>query len=222
MPSGRSTPRWTCWADCWRSPAPSPDCRRARWPRATSPPPPAPSPGCPRQPPRPVARARRGRLLEIARAESGLQKGQMAEVDLAAVAGDVAELYEPTAEDRGLVLEVSAGEPIPVAGHAELLAQAVSNLVDNATKYARGRIRVTAMVVGGRPQVRVAVDGPVFPAQDRQLAVVRVLQLDPHRPDKCSGGRSRLASGKTYATRFALGVLHDSLNIILPSIPYTL
>src|SRR3546814_171068 len=83
-----------------------------------------------------------GRLLEFARAESGLQKGQMAEVDLAAVARDVCELYEPTAEDRGLALEVGSGEPMPVAGRAELLAQAVSNLVDNATKYARGRIRV--------------------------------------------------------------------------------
>src|SRR3546814_6005687 len=69
-----------------------------------------------------------GRLLEIARAESGLQKGQMAEVDLAAVAGDVAELYEPTAEDRGLVLEVSAGEPIPVAGHAERSEEHTSEL----------------------------------------------------------------------------------------------
>jgi len=128
-----------------------------------------------------------GRLLEIARAESGLQRGQMADVDLAAIAGDIAELYEPTAEDRGLVLEATAGEPIVASGHAELLAQAVSNLVDNATKYGRGRIRVETAVVDGRARIRVEDDGPGIPAEDRQRAIERFVRLDPSRSGKGAG-----------------------------------
>src|SRR5262247_3059492 len=45
-------------------------------------------------------------LLMIARAESGEVREGMAEFDIAEVARDVGELYEPLAEDKGLTLEV--------------------------------------------------------------------------------------------------------------------
>lgn len=136
-----------------------------------------------------------GRLLEIARAESGLQRGQMAEVDLAAVARDVCELYEPTAEDRGLALETAAAAPLAVLGHHELLAQAVSNLVDNATKYARSRIRIEVVAVGDRARVRVEDDGPGIAPADRQRATERFVRLDPSRGGKGAGlGLSMVAA----------------------------
>lgn len=166
-----------------------------------------------------------GRLLEIARAESGLQRGQMAEVDLAAVARDVAELYEPTAEDRGLLLEASIGGPMPVAGHGELLAQAVSNLVDNATKYAQGRIRVEAGLVDGRPRVRVEDDGPGIPAADRQRAVERFVRLDPSRSGKGAGlGLSLVAAvarlhGGTLELSDAGPGLRADLVLPAPAVP---
>ena len=110
------------------------------------------------------------RLLEIARAESGLQRGQMAEVDLAAVAADVVELYAPTAEESGLAVEAPASRTVAVSGHAELLAQAVSNLLDNATKYARARIRVEVIEQGGTACLAVVDDGPGIPEEDRERA----------------------------------------------------
>lgn len=127
------------------------------------------------------------RLLEIARAESGLQREQMTEVDLAAVAADVAELYEPIAEDRGFALEAATEGPLMVSGHAELLAQALSNLVDNATKYARGRISVEARVHDGQAHVSVSDDGPGIPEEDRERAAERFVRLDPSRTGKGSG-----------------------------------
>ena len=128
-----------------------------------------------------------GRLLDIARAESGLQRGEMSEVDLAAVARDVVDLYEPIAEDRGLVIEASAERIVPVSGHAELLAQAVSNLVDNATKYARSRIRVEATLGSGGARVTVTDDGPGIPPEDRERATQRFVRLDPSRFGKGAG-----------------------------------
>lgn len=129
-----------------------------------------------------------GRLLDIARAESGLQRGELREVDLGAVARDVVELYEPIAEDRGLAIEVVPHGAVPVSGHAELLAQAVSNLVDNATKYARSRIRVEARSEpDNAARVVVIDDGPGIPAQDRERATQRFVRLDPSRSGKGAG-----------------------------------
>ncbi|MEQ8818454.1 MAG: HAMP domain-containing sensor histidine kinase [Thalassobaculum sp.] len=128
-----------------------------------------------------------GRLLDIARAESGLQRGEMAAVDLGAVARDVVDLYEPIAEDRGMVLEADAGREIAIAGHAELLAQALSNLVDNATKYARRRIRVDAWQDENAARVAVTDDGPGIPAGDRERATERFVRLDPSRSGKGAG-----------------------------------
>ncbi len=128
-----------------------------------------------------------GRLLDIARAESGLQRGEMGSVDLGAVARDVVDLYEPIAEDRGLVLEADAEVSFTVAGHGELLAQALSNLVDNATKYASGRIRVEARADRDAARVIVSDDGPGIPAADRERATERFVRLDPSRSGKGAG-----------------------------------
>src|SRR5260221_10989333 len=75
-------------------------------------------------------------LLMIARAESGEVREGMAEFDVAEVARDVSELYEPLAEDKGLTLEVNAKQHSAVKGNRELVSQALANLVDNAIKYA--------------------------------------------------------------------------------------
>ncbi len=49
---------------------------------------------------------------------------------------DVAELYEPLAEEKGLVLKVETSGMAPVMGSRELISQALANLIDNAIKYA--------------------------------------------------------------------------------------
>ncbi len=74
-------------------------------------------------------------LLMIARTEAGATGVHLAEVDLVPLVRDVAELYEPVAEEAGLALEVALPERAPVTGNRELIGQAVANLVDNAVKY---------------------------------------------------------------------------------------
>lgn len=135
------------------------------------------------------------RLLEIARAESGIQREQMTDIDLSAIATDVAELYDPIAEDLGLSIVAEADQPVVVSGHGELLAQAVSNLVDNATKYARQRVRVEVTVNAHGARVGVIDDGPGIPEQDRERATERFVRLDPSRSGKGTGlGLSMVAA----------------------------
>ena len=59
----------------------------------------------------------------------------MIDFDASSVARDVGELYEPVAEERGIVLAISAEPGLYLHGSRELAGQAVANLVDNALKY---------------------------------------------------------------------------------------
>ena len=78
-------------------------------------------------------------LLSIARIEAGAGGENRESLDVSALLRDVAELYEPVAEERGLVLKADAQAPIFIRGDRQLLGQAIANLIDNAIKYGTSR-----------------------------------------------------------------------------------
>ncbi len=122
-------------------------------------------------------------LLEISRVEAGLAAEQFAPVDLAAVAREVAELYEAAAEAQGVRLTCAAA-PAPVVGDRQLLAQAVANLVDNALQHGAGGGEVSiraGVAADGARFVAVADRGPGVPEADRARALERFVRLDAGR-----------------------------------------
>lgn len=130
-------------------------------------------------------------MLSIADAESGAGRTEMAPVDLHALAADVAELYAPLAEERGIALETDLGAPAMALGNRHLLFQAVANLVDNAVKYGgRGgvvRLAVTPRGSLGGPEIIVADKGPGIPAADRGRVLDRFVRLDASRTTPGNG-----------------------------------
>jgi signal transduction histidine kinase len=140
-------------------------------------------------------------LLMIARAESGEVREGMAEFDIAEVARDVGELYEPLAEDKGLTLEVDAKQHAAVKGNRELVSQALANLVDNAIKYAAPSSNTSSGTVNGeRSEILVKADaeqdrivltvsdrGPGIPHADRSRVVGRFVRLERSRSLPGSG-----------------------------------
>ncbi len=141
-------------------------------------------------------------LLLIARLEAGAVAESMALVDLAAIIGDVAELYEPVAEEAGLKLEVSAAPSLSVIANRELVSQAVANLVDNAIKYSAGHARergssISIALARAGDQVEVAVGdrGPGIPPQDRERAFKRFVRLEKSRSQPGSGLGLSLVAG---------------------------
>ncbi len=136
-------------------------------------------------------------LLMIARAESGQSRDDMVEFDAAEIANDIGELYEPLAEQKGLALRVEAPSPAPVKGNRELVSQALSNLVDNAIKYAAlpdrpegsppAQIVVQAVNDGDRVLLTVADNGPGIPEADRQRVLERFVRLEQSRSQPGSG-----------------------------------
>jgi signal transduction histidine kinase len=136
-------------------------------------------------------------LLMIARAESGQARDGMVEFDAAEIANDIGELYEPVADEKGIVLKVESDMSAPVKGNRELISQALANLVDNAIKYSEPRdllagqaaaeIIVRATNDGDRVLLSVADNGPGIPEADRQRVLERFVRLEQSRSQPGSG-----------------------------------
>lgn len=135
------------------------------------------------------ATAMLGHLLSIARAEAGVSDGHWAEVDLEAVVGDAVEFYQPVAEAQGVALTPET-TPLGIKGDQQLLAQAVTNLLDNALKYAptgAGRVEVRLCADDGGAIIEVADNGPGIPADQRAAVIERFVRLDQARGGEGAG-----------------------------------
>lgn len=129
-------------------------------------------------------------LLSIARIESGEGAGAMEPVDLAAIADELAELYEPAAQDAGFSLRILTSPAPPVRASRELVSQAVANLLDNAFKYAEGGSIIELRVEKSGKQdvaLTVADDGPGVPERDRERILKRFVRLETSRTTSGSG-----------------------------------
>ncbi len=129
-------------------------------------------------------------LLSIARIESGEGAGAMEPVDLVAIAQEMAELYEPAAQEAGLSLVLSVGPTPLVTGSRALISQAIANLLDNALKYAAGASRIEIKVesaAGGGAILSVSDDGAGVPDSDRERILQRFVRLEESRSTTGSG-----------------------------------
>ena len=119
-------------------------------------------------------------ILRIARLESGGYRSAFARTDIARLATDVAELYQAVADDRGITLECRAIEPVWAMADRELIAQALTNLLDNALKYSDdgGRVELSVEKTPESIRVRVSDDGPGIPAADRNRVTDRFVRLE--------------------------------------------
>ncbi len=128
-----------------------------------------------------------GAALEIARAEAGLAKQQMAVHDLGELVRDIAELYEPLVEEHGRRLELAVCGDCRALVHREMLTIAISNLIDNALKYGAGDIELGVRSAEGEAHVTVADSGPGIAVENEQLALSRFGRLDNARTREGAG-----------------------------------
>ena len=148
-------------------------------------------------------------LLAIARIESGEGAGVLQELDVAEIAKELGELYEPAAQDAGFELSVHC-EPVPnILGSRALISQALSNFLDNALKYARGGTRIEIHVRTAQNGVNLSVldDGPGVDKKDRGRILGRFVRLEESRSSPGSGlGLSLVAAiARAHSARLGLG-----------------
>ena len=124
--------------------------------------------------------------LELARVEGGAVTDRRVDADLALIAEDLVELYEPLAEQSGVRLE-AATRPVTAPIDRELVSRSLANLIDNALKYGGKRIMVTTAPAGAWAEITVRDDGPGIAEGDRGRAIERFTRLDNARTQPGGG-----------------------------------
>jgi signal transduction histidine kinase len=119
-------------------------------------------------------------LLRIAQIQAGARRAGFTRVDLATIAHDVAEAFQPAADDESKTLTVETAAALPLAGDKELLSQMVANLVDNALRHTPpgAHIDVRASLLEGAGALIVADTGPGVPEHERARIFERFYRLD--------------------------------------------
>lgn len=128
-------------------------------------------------------------LLRIARVESGAYRSAFGHLNLSQVVKDICELYHAAAEEHSIRLTHDIESDIFVFGDRELLAQAITNLLDNALKYSPngGRIHISLSVDNALALLAVADSGPGIPASEREHVFERFARLDQARSKPGNG-----------------------------------
>jgi signal transduction histidine kinase len=130
---------------------------------------------------------------------------------------DVAELYDASAEEKSVCLDVVVvGEPVAI-GDKELLASATANLVDNALKYAGDGANVRLKAAKEEASVAIVVEdnGPGIPREERQNVLTRVYRVDRSRslPGNGLGLSIVKAICQLHGGTFALGDAMPGLTV---------
>src|SRR5882762_9452117 len=123
-------------------------------------------------------------LLRLAEIDAGLRRSGFVALDLADLAANAVEFYAPAAELKNIDLAFRSEGSVSVSGDPVLLAQALSNLIDNALKYApeNGSIEVAVHKRGdGTVQVSVSDNGPGIDDSEKSKVVERFYRGDASR-----------------------------------------
>ena len=128
-------------------------------------------------------------LLRIAQIEAGARREKFAPVDLAALLGDVGDVYAEVAEDAGQTLLCDLASAAWVTGDKELLTQAFANLIENAIRHCPSGTVITCRVRAEANRVTASVSdtGPGIPAGERDLVLRRLYRLEKSRTTEGTG-----------------------------------
>lgn len=158
-------------------------------------------------------------LINIARAETGAEQFEMKRLDLTELSEELLELYEPVANQRQLRLEFALAQAAPVLANRQTLAQALSNLLDNAIKYtpAEGVVRLEVTATPDHICLTLEDTGPGIPAADRERVLQRFVRLEKDSETPGTGlGLSLVAAvAKLHRARLELGDNEPGLRVTL-------
>ncbi|ORE96121.1 ATPase, histidine kinase-, DNA gyrase B-, and HSP90-like domain-containing protein [Stappia sp. 22II-S9-Z10] len=129
-------------------------------------------------------------LLTIARVESHTTAVALEPTDLSAVVADMAEFYEPAAEDAGMSLVTKFAPGLRIPGEPTLLRTMIANLLDNAMKYGTSPTNVVDLTLareGDWAVLTVRDHGQGVGDRDRARLTDRFVRMDAARSKPGAG-----------------------------------
>lgn len=120
-----------------------------------------------------------GRVLQIAEIEAGVQRQAFTYCELDPIVSDVVDMYGVIADSKGTSLTQRNEENAIVRGDRDMLASVVSNLVDNALKYARTHVAVEVGIANEQwGYIVVRDDGAGIPPEEYENIGKHFYRLD--------------------------------------------
>jgi signal transduction histidine kinase len=112
----------------------------------------------------------------------------------------------PRMSDRDIEVEVALSQkPLWFAGEGQDLSELLGNLLDNACKWAAGKVRIAAARANDRLKVEIGDDGPGIAAEQRAKALQRGGRLDERKPGSGLGLTIALDLATLYGGSLTLG-----------------
>jgi signal transduction histidine kinase len=164
-----------------------------------------------------------GALLRIGQIEAGARLAAFQPLDLAAIARDAFEAFQPAAEEQGKALVQRLGTKLPMSGDKELLTQMVANLLDNALRHTPQGARIE--VIGDRTRhgvsLSVADNGAGVASKDLTAIFQRFYRADAARALPGSGlGLSLVAAiAELHGLDCSASDNHPGLRVTLATPP---
>ena len=122
-------------------------------------------------------------LLAISRVDSGSVSLEKEKINVNNLIEDIVDLWEPLAEERGILLKNECETNIYLNGNKNLLSQAISNLIDNAIKYGSDKNIINVGSSHNKDSVILWVSdrGPGILEKDKEKVLNRFTRLDSSR-----------------------------------------
>jgi signal transduction histidine kinase len=142
-------------------------------------------------------------VLRLSRVQAGAT-GSFRRTNATGITDELAELYQPACEEKNLAFTYAPEPELYVQADRGLIAQALSNLLDNAVKYTPegGAVGLSVKrLSSGEIELTVSDSGPGIPPEDRDRAVERFVRLEQSRSLPGSGLGLSLASAVAEAHR---------------------
>ncbi len=129
-------------------------------------------------------------LLSIAQIESGLPRKNWQTFSVNELLNDLSDMYEAVAQEQGKRWLCKAEENLQLYGNKQLIAQLLTNLLDNAFKYTpdNGEIKLTARRDNNNNiQISIADNGSGIPKEEHDKVFKRFHRLDSARSTEGNG-----------------------------------
>lgn len=167
-------------------------------------------------------------LLYLSRIENTLPVKPQEKLELRVIAEGLSTRFKKTLEQKGLTLDIKIGEGGPYCGDRDTLQQVLTNLLDNAVKYAAsGTITLIIAERDGQLICSVEDQGIGIAPEDQMRIFERFYRAEKSRSQKSGGTGLGLAivkhllenAGGTISVQSELGV-GSTFTITLPVEPW--
>ena len=134
-------------------------------------------------------------ILNIAQVEANVQREHWEVIDISSMIEDLGEIYSVVAEEKHIQFQIKTESGLQLTTERQLLAQAITNLLDNAIKYTPqgGLISLQAYTLQKPPHaqaqlvIRITDNGPGIPVADRERIFQPLTRLDNARSQPGNG-----------------------------------